>query len=168
MISLLFAEVDEVARALATLGVMAAFGKIAWDIVAFYIQGASNLVTQVGADDEPPTLWVKVTNVGRRSVYVQKAVLCWRLGGQDRETNLLKAENPDNDSELKAFGQTILFSWTLAGFVAQEIRLAFQEDPECFFISVRSQGGEVKRIPNEEVQGILRHLLNEWEPPVAG
>jgi hypothetical protein len=163
----MFAEVDEVARGIAILGLVAAFGKILWDITAYWLQGRQALTCDVWAEDEPRTLLVKVVNKGRRPVFVQRGVLCYQLGGQDLSINLNKANQPDQDRRLEAYGDSEVFRWVLDAEHIMQFHLGFQEDPDCLYISVRSQAGEVCRIPNEQFQGIIRHLLNEFDPPVV-
>ena len=163
----LLAEVDDTARAIAIIGAVAGIGKIIWDITAYWLQGRQSLKCKVWAEDEPRAILVKATNRGRRPVFVQRAVLYYQLGGQELSINLEKATDPGQDRRVEPFGDSEIFKWTVTANQIMQFRLGFQEDPDYLYISVRSQAGEVQRIPNEQFQGIVRHLLSEFDPPVA-
>jgi hypothetical protein len=158
------ADVDITARVVAGLAAIGAWGKILWDACAYWHQGRQHLSTNVWAEDEPRGLHVKVTNIGRRPVYVQRAVLCYTLQGQELYIDLLKKTAPEDDRKLEPFGDSEFFRWLVSSDKIMQLKLGFQQDPDYLYIVVRSRSGEIHRISNQEVQGMVRHLLNEFNP----
>ena len=158
---ILLAEVDLTARWIAAIGAVAGVGKIVWDIIAYYLQGVQNLGTTVQAEDETKAIAVRVTNRGRRHIFVQKVTLCYKLGGQELTIDLLKKDNSQHDKRIEAYGDSEEFRWVANSDKIVQLRLGFQEDPNSPYISIRSLSGEIHRIPNQEVQGVVGSLLNE-------
>ncbi len=160
------AAVDWTARGIAIVAAAASVGRLLWEITKYWMDGKRKLKTEFSATDEPRGLRLVVTNVGRRPVFVMVARLVYRLGGQDLHVDLRKANAPDQDRVLSPHGDAEVFQWRVNSDQIMQFRLGFQEDPDSLYISVLSQGGEVQRIPNKEVQGIVRHVLNEFDPEI--
>ena len=163
----LLAEVDVTARAIAIIAAIAGFGKIIWDGYAYFHQAAQSLRIKLWAEDEPRSLVLMVTNKGRRPVFVQRAVLCYQLGGQELTLDLLKKDRPSQDRKLEPFGDSEEFRWEVTSDKIMQFRLGFQEDPAYLYVSLRSRAEEIHRIPNEQVRRMARHILNEFNPPSA-
>jgi hypothetical protein len=125
----LLAEVDETARAIAVIGALAAIGKILWDVIAYYLQGRQSLRCDVWPDNEPRHLSVRVTNLGRRPVFVQRALLYYQLGGQELCIHLEKGKEPGHDRRLEPFGDSEIFTWTVTADKIMQFRLGSRKTP---------------------------------------
>lgn len=155
-------SVDYVARGIAGAAAFAAYGRLMWEFGKYYLTGRQVLHSNVTSSDEPRELIVTSTNNGRRHVFVQNARLRYNLGGQ--RLTIPMTGSRDADPVLQPHGDSIKFVWHVDSSDIMQVRLALQNDPGSFHITLESLGGIVQTIPNADIQPILRHLFNEFDP----
>jgi len=159
-------SVDMVARSIAIAALLVSLGRLAWEVAKHQILGQQVLRNSVTTSDEPRALIVTTTNDGRRPVFVREARLRYDLGGQELVVAMPNSRGTHDDTVLQPHGHSIQFTCTFNANLVLSARTAFQDDPTTFYVTVESMGGILATIGNDDIQPLLRHLLNEFDPPI--